>query len=587
MTMKVSVFMIFSVLCLIPLIAMAQNEVLVRLDDIYPDELVLAGFTLKNDQEINIEAAGVNIDNRYGKLVLGKAWILNSETREVVWFLKPEDSRSRRINIQEVREKIKLAKGTYEVYFASYPLIDHDKYWHGARRERPHGFLSSFFEWIFDHDRWEDYDYDRHLYRDFNIVARGNGEPVSEDQILQKQKDMKDRYFIFLDGNSDDLYLTQGFEVTQPTKFSIDMTGEARDDGDYDYGWITDLNDFHQAWTFDYEKSEEAGGASKNVAIGDEIELPAGKYLTVYVTDDSHSPADWNSMPPDDPNFWGMGIRLVDPGMIAMVKKFDYSAFKDQNQILSLAPLRDNDFESKGFTLTRPLQIRIYAIGEGRRGDMYDYGWIINAKTNKRIWEMDYRETTHAGGRLKNRMINQVLKLDKGSYIAYFITDDSHSYRHWNSSPPFDPEHWGLTIYAADENYKPDYVKDYRQEADPSILAKIVGVRDDQYKSFEFTLGKDSEVRIYALGEGLHGDMYDYGWIEDVSSGKIVWEMRYRNTERAGGARKNRMTDETVLLEKGKYQVYYETDDSHAFREWNDAPPRDPINWGITVYLVK
>ncbi|MEJ2049722.1 MAG: hypothetical protein P8Y60_07755, partial [Calditrichota bacterium] len=109
----------------------------------------------------------------------------------------------------------------------------------------------------------------------------------------------------------------------------------------------------------------------------------------------------------------------------------------------------------------------------------------------------------------------------------------------------------------------------------------------DQYKSFEFILDKDSEVRIYALGEGLHGDMYDYGWIEGVSSGKIVWEMRYRNTERAGGARKNRMVDETVLLKKGKYRVYYETDGSHSFMDWNDAPPRDPINWGITVHLVK
>ena len=585
--MKVTVCIIFSVLCLMPFVAMGQNEVLVQLDRIYPDELVLAGFTLKNDQEINIEAAGVNIDNRYGELVLGKAWILESESRKVVWSLKPENSRSRNVKIQEVREKIKLTRGTYEVYFASYPLIDHDKYWHGARWERPHGFLSSFFEWIFDHDGWDNCDYDRHLYRDFKIVVRGNGEPVSENQIMQNQKDMKDKYFIFLDGNRDDLYLTQGFEVTQPSKFSITMTGEARDDSDFDYGWITDLNDYHRAWMFDYEKSEDAGGASKNVTISDEIELPAGKYLAAYVTDDSHSPEDWNSMPPDDPNFWGMGIRPVDPGKLATVKKFDYSTSQDQNRILSLAPLRDNDFESKGFILTRPLQVRIYAIGEGRRGDMYDYGWIIDAKTRKRIWEMDYQETTHAGGNLKNRMINQVIKLDKGSYIAYYITDDSHSYRHWNSSPPFDQEHWGLTIYTADENYKPDYVKDYQEEDDPSILAKIVEVGDDQYKSFEFILDKDSEVRIYALGEGLHGDMYDYGWIEGVSSGKIVWEMRYRNTERAGGARKNRMTDETVLLKKGKYRVYYETDDSHAFMDWNDAPPRDPINWGITVYLVK
>jgi hypothetical protein len=32
--------------------------------------------------------------------------------------------------------------------------------------------------------------------------------------------------------------------------------------------------------------------------------------------------------------------------------------------------------------------------------------------------------------------------------------------------------------------------------------------------------------------------------------------------------------------------VVYRTDDSHAFGEWNAAPPRDPDSWGITVTLA-
>ncbi len=80
--------------------------------------------------------------------------------------------------------------------------------------------------------------------------------------------------------------------------------------------------------------------------------------------------------------------------------------------------------------------------------------------------------------------------------------------------------------------------------------------------------------------------MYDYGWIEDASTGKVVWEMTYRMTEHAGGARKNRVYDGMIVLPAGKYTVFYETDGSHAFNDWNDDPPDDPTSWGITVSLA-
>jgi hypothetical protein len=65
-----------------------------------------------------------------------------------------------------------------------------------------------------------------------------------------------------------------------------------------------------------------------------------------------------------------------------------------------------------------------------------------------------------------------------------------------------------------------------------------VRVGDDERKRKSFTLDKDSEVRIYAIGEGRDHEMYDYGWIEDAKSGKAVWEMTYHMTEDAGGAGK-------------------------------------------------
>jgi hypothetical protein len=78
--------------------------------------------------------------------------------------------------------------------------------------------------------------------------------------------------------------------------------------------------------------------------------------------------------------------------------------------------------------------------------------------------------------------------------------------------------------------------------------------------------------------------MYDYGWIEEAKTGKTVWEMTYHMTEHAGGAEKNRQYNGTMMLMAGEYVLRYKSDDSHSFEGWNEDPPSDPFNWGITVY---
>ncbi|MCI0564883.1 MAG: hypothetical protein MN733_40975, partial [Nitrososphaera sp.] len=102
-----------------------------------------------------------------------------------------------------------------------------------------------------------------------------------------------------------------------------------------------------------------------------------------------------------------------------------------------------------------------------------------------------------------------------------------------------------------------------------------------------FTISQPTTVRVYALGEGQDRTMYDWGWIEDAKTGRIVWEMTYRMTEHAGGARKNRMVSQTVTLQSGEYELHYESDGSHSFNDWNDDPPEDRTHWGITVYREK
>jgi CubicO group peptidase (beta-lactamase class C family) len=115
------------------------------------------------------------------------------------------------------------------------------------------------------------------------------------------------------------------------------------------------------------------------------------------------------------------------------------------------------------------------------------------------------------------------------------------------------------------------------------LVAQLVQVLDNEDKTVEFSLPRSQQVRIFSIGEGQAGEMFDYGWIESADKGNSVWEMQEEQTTHAGGAGKNRKIDVVVTLEPGKYKLRYKTDDSHSFDHWNALPPE--INfWGIAVY---
>ena len=169
--------------------------------------------------------------------------------------------------------------------------------------------------------------------------------------------------------------------------------------------------------------------------------------------------------------------------------------------------------------------------------------------------------------------------------MVYYMTDDSHSYRSWNTTQPYDPEGWGITIYPADAKYSEKHIRRFTEiQKAPNIIVQAVRVRNNEDIRKRFHLNGETELRIYAIGEGEWEEMYDYGWIENVDEDEIVWEMTYEKTRWAGGAKKNRKVDTFITLKAGNYELHYVSDGSHSFNDWNDNPPEDPINWGITIY---
>ena len=252
--------------------------------------------------------------------------------------------------------------------------------------------------------------------------------------------------------------------------------------------------------------------------------------------------------------------------------------------VVTLAPNRSSTVR-KGFEITRTTQVEVYSIGEITVDGEADYGWIMDAETRKPIWSMSYATTEPAGGAAKNRLAHETIQLKPGRYVAYFTCDDTHDPEEWNNVPATDPAFWGMTLRVADPATRAAVRPfDYEPVPQGQTIVSMIGVHDDEMRASGFALRRAMDVRIYAIGEGFKDHMADYAWIVDDEQHKRVWAMSYDNTEHAGGAAKNRLFDDVIHLKPGNYLVYYRSDGSHSYNDWNGAPPAEDRYWGVSVF---
>jgi hypothetical protein len=567
----------------LPCLAVAQSAALVDLDDFGPRQVKSQSFALSSTQDVQVDAAGAQSTDKGGKTSWagsmwekngkvvppwsGNAWILDLQSQRVVWELSEATTTTGARGLREFKGNVRLPAGSYTAYYASFP---DGEYWT-------------------DDDAKHKSDRKWHWFGDdpvdkFKLAVRGKGQILSPAEIDRLRTTKAAATIVSLRGSFHEQFEEAGFALAKPTEIQISAEGEAREDGEFDFGWIINADTRADVWRFTWRDSQPAGGAPKNRRVTTSLLLPAGRYAAFFATDDSHDPSEWNAQPPADPESWGLTLAVNDLDARASVKTFPYEHVPQNATIVALTGIGNDAMKKQGFTLTRPMDVRVYALGEGRNGRMFDYGWITSGASRKRIWTMEYDATNPAGGDRKNRIVDTTVHLDPGNYIVHYLSDDSHSAQEWNATAPPDGRRWGITVLAAKGPLDRTAILPYDEKRDPAILAELTGVRDDEQVRKTFSLDRDAEVRIYALGEGSGGDMVDFGWIEDVKTGRRVWEMTYRVTEHAGGAKKNRRFDGVIRLPAGEYLLRYETDDSHSFGDWNAAPPDDPEAWGITVY---
>ncbi len=564
------------------LLAQADSAILLKPTKL--GEIKVVGFVLNHPQQISIraEGAGKRIPGREirsfmedPEQMFAYAWILDAQDRSLVWRMTLDNTRRNwqtRYN-RKFEGELKLPSGKYEVYYS-------------ARKPYFHlygdGFFSlgRFLDRLLSDESWLDRD-----RKKWFIQIKGVDEVIPPEALGKYHRALKEQAVVSITALRNSEYRQKGIRLTEKGTFQIYALGEAYKGEEFDYGWIVRAGDSKKIWEMTAESGKYAGGAIKNKVWRERITLEPGEYWIYFIMDDSHGPHDWNANPPYDPDFWGITLTGVpgeyQPQSVTRIQEIEVEP------IVSLNRLGDNELVQAGFRIAQAVKIRIYALGEGRRGKMYDYGWIVNLDTGKEVWRMKYNRTRYAGGARKNRLVDEVIELPRGSYVVYFRTDDSHSYRHWNSAPPYNPERWGITIYPADPKYSEGRIEPLEDlTSEENILAQIVEVEDDIRVQERFQLEQPSRIRIYAIGEGDWGEMYDYGWIEKQFTHEKVWMMEYDKTVWAGGARKNRKVDEVITLPPGKYILCFQTDGSHSFADWNADPPDDPAHYGITLYLI-
>jgi hypothetical protein len=571
-----------------------QQNVLVNMNRMTPHQTRVDVFTIASPQSVRINAVGADERfPRHGKLSFlekafgsfqsspsdgawrGNAWIIDAATRKVVWELRFAQTTRESSGLRAFDGQVYLKPGTYEAYYGAYSAFNTTVSFNDNKSEHTADEIRA-------HTKYDD----DGVSKKFLFTVRGNGRALPATTYIENVDVLRRNAFVSLTGVRAGQTRTAGFALDRPTRVDIYAIGEVRSDEAFDYGWIVNADTHEKIWGLDYGATRPAGGAPKNREARTSITLPAGRYAAIFTMDDSHDVSDWNSAPPHDPGMWGMTLRAADAADRAHIRTFTYDP-KPKDAIVAITGVGDKQLETAGFTLKKPARVRVFAVGEGAASGMDDYAWITSASSHQSIWKMSYGSTKYAGGDHKNRFANEVLDLPAGSYIVSYRTDDSHAAGDWNSAAPIEGDMWGVTVMPASAADRAAVAPYDPASADGDVIARLTNMEDDEDARSTFRIDRPTNVHIYAVGEGRDDEMFDHGFIEERGTKRVVWEMKYRATTHAGGSRKNRAYDGTVLLPPGDYVLRWVSDDSHSADGWNEAPPDDPAHWGITLSQAK
>ena len=223
-------------------------------------------------------------------------------------------------------------------------------------------------------------------------------------------------------------------------------------------------------------------------------------------------------------------------------------------------------------------------------GTMAAYPWILNRDTREVEWILDPNEANPTGTLVEQ---TDSIELGPGTYDVFFTTygrtRKSRRRRivghrgQWTG----DKDRWRMVIHASSAdggaiNVDSDVDWDAIAPRSENEVWRTGPVHGRQRVEQVFEVKRQTPLTIYTVGEICDGAC-DYGFIKELHSDSVVWQMDASNSLPAGGATPNKYFRGEIVLPAGIYQIGYHADYGHDFDRWYHNPPFDPTAWGMTL----
>ena len=148
---------------------------------------------------------------------------------------------------REFTGSMRLPAGSYTAFFASFP---DGEYWSDDNAKNP---ADRKWHWFGDDP-----------VEQFKLLIRGNGRILSAAETSRLAEANASAIIVALRGKFHEAFEESGFALAKATEIHIAAEGEAREDGEFDFGWIINADTRAKVWRFTWRDSPLANVPRSN-----------------------------------------------------------------------------------------------------------------------------------------------------------------------------------------------------------------------------------------------------------------------------------------------------------------------------------
>jgi hypothetical protein len=260
---------------------------------------------------------------------------------------------------------------------------------------------------------------------------------------------------------------------------------------------------------------------------------------------------------------------------------------------------------SAGFRVEAAGEVEIAAVGLRRKftGNDAVRAWLMRRGVDEPVWAQDPETGEPVGASRLLRRSSIRVPLAPGDYVLHLAAGrrvrDGKAFHQWRTvlndvadllnreDPQASPaEYFGkCEVTVTPRGGCALSPSTATGTAWPVVVRPAADVR---LASVPFRLSRTARLAVQVTGEAdeRDGAALDFGWIEDVRTGRTVWSAEVASPRPAGNAAVNVKWEGTLALNAGDYLAGFLSDAVHGPGDWHDLPPFDPEAWGLRLAPV-